>query len=95
MSDLDAVLELLLLEPAFVQELSHSPATALAGYELSDEDLSTLSTQVGFDRGAVALVEERVSKSSRFGLLSTTTGDCRALVEIPRGLAAPTRRPPG
>jgi hypothetical protein len=93
MSDLDAVLERLVTDPAFVQELSHNPTTALAGYELSEEDLSTLSTQVSFDRGAVALVEERVSKSSMFGLLSTMAGGLSGLGGDTAGLGGPDTSP--
>jgi hypothetical protein len=74
MSDLDAVLERLVTDPAFAHELSRNPVTALAGYELSEEDLSTLSTQVSFDRGAGGVVEEPISKAGMFGLLSTMTG---------------------
>ena len=95
MSDLDAVLERLVTDPAFVQELSHNPTTALAGYELSEDDLSTLSTQVSFDRGAATLVEERVSKSSMFGLLSTMAGGLSGLSGDTAGLGGPDTSPAG
>jgi len=58
-------------DPTFTRALAQDPANALAGYSLSDEDLSLLSTQVSFDRGAVSTVEERTSKAGLFGLLST------------------------
>jgi len=95
MSDLDAVLERLVTDAAFAQELSRNPTTALAGYELSGEDLSTLSTQVSFDRGAGALVEERISKSSMFGLLSTMAGGLSGLGGDAAGLGGPDTTPAG
>ncbi len=74
MAGIDDVLERLLTDTAFARNLAHDPAGALAGYELTPEDLSLLSSQVSFDPGALSLVEERISKSSMFGLLTSITG---------------------
>jgi hypothetical protein len=70
MAGVDDVLERLLTDAGFAQLLAHDPRTALAGYELSDDDLTLLSSQVSFDRGTLSTVEDRVSKAGIFGLLS-------------------------
>ena len=74
MAGIDEVLERLLTDAQFARDLAQDPASALAGYELTADDLTLLSTQVSFDPGALSLVEERISKSSFFGLLTTITG---------------------
>ena len=74
MAGIDEVLERLLTDAQFGRHLAQDPASALAGYELTADDLTLLSTQVSFDPGALSLVEERISKSSFFGLLTTITG---------------------
>ena len=93
MSDLDAVLERLITDPAFAHELSRNPTEALAGYELTGDDLATLSTQVSFDRGAGGHVEERISKSSTFGLLSSMAGGLSGLGGDATGLGGPDTTP--
>ncbi len=65
----------------------------MTGYELTGEDLSTLSTQVSFDRGAGGLVEERISKSSTFGLLSSMAGGLSGLGGDATGLGGPDTTP--
>jgi hypothetical protein len=75
MSDFDAVLERLLTDPSFQARLAADPAATLAGYALDAEEVDLLSQQVGTDVGAqLAAVEDRVSKSSTFGLFSSFTG---------------------
>ena len=74
MAGIDDVLERLLTDSQFARHLAQDPASALAGYELTADDLSLLSSQVSFDPGALSLVEERISKSSMFGLLTSITG---------------------
>jgi hypothetical protein len=74
MAGIDEVLERLLTDAQFGRHLAQDPASALAGYELTADDLTLLSTQVSFDPGALSLVEERISKSSFFGLLTSITG---------------------
>jgi hypothetical protein len=95
MSEFDEVLERLVTDAAFAHELSRDTTKALAGYELSGEDLATLSTQVSFDRGEGALVEERISKSSTFGLLSTMAGGLSGLGGDTTGLGGPDTTPAG
>jgi len=93
MSDLDAVLERLVTDPVFAHELSRNPTEALAGSQLSREDLSTLSTQVSFDRGTGGLVEERISKAGMFALLSTMAAGVSALGGGTLGLGGPDTAP--
>jgi hypothetical protein len=95
MSDLDVVLERLFTDPAFARELSSNPTKALAGYELTGEDLSTLSTQVSFDRGSDGLVEDRISKAGMFGLLSTMAEGVSGLAGGTTGLGGPDTAPAG
>jgi hypothetical protein len=68
---IDDVLERLLTDAGFAQRLAQDPVGALAGYELSVDDLALLATQVSFDRGALSQVEERISKAGMFGLLGS------------------------
>jgi hypothetical protein len=75
MSDFDAVLERLLIDPSFQAQLAADPAGALDGYRLEAGEAELLRQQVSADHGAsVAAVEDRVSKSSTFGLFSSFGG---------------------
>jgi hypothetical protein len=98
----------LLTDAGFARQLAADPADALAGYELSAEDLDLLSAQVSFDRGALSNVEERISKAGMFGLLSSFTAGlgglggptpCRpasaARTPRPAGLGGPDTVPGG
>jgi len=72
MSDFDAVLERLLTDPSFQAQLAADPAGALDGYTLEAGEAELLRQQVSADPGAsAASVEDRVSKSSTFGLFSS------------------------
>jgi hypothetical protein len=72
MSDFDAVLERLLADPSFPARLAADPAGALAGYDLDADEADLLRQQVSSDAGAqAAVVEDRVTKSSTFGLFSS------------------------
>src|SRR2546429_3720972 len=74
MSDFDAVLERLVTDPAFTSALSADPAAALAGYELSADEVELLRSQVSAGAGADRTVEVRTSKASMMGLLSPLSG---------------------
>jgi hypothetical protein len=72
MSDFDAVLERLLTDPSFQARLAADPGGALAGYDLDADEADLLRQQVSSDAGAhTAVVEDRVTKSSTFGLFSS------------------------
>lgn len=70
MSQLDEVLERLLIEPAFKQAVADDPATALAEYRLTADELELLGTQLDVSSGRSGGVEGRQSKSTLFGLLA-------------------------
>jgi hypothetical protein len=74
MSDLDAVLERLLFDTAFRAALSADPASALAGYQLSADDLELLGSQVSLGDGGGRTVETRTSKASLMGLFGGLGG---------------------
>ncbi|MFI7545898.1 hypothetical protein [Actinoplanes sp. NPDC049599] len=72
MSDFDEVLERLLTDPSFPARLAADPAGALAGYDLDADEADLLRQQVSSESGAqAAMVEDRVTKSSTFGLFSS------------------------
>jgi hypothetical protein len=71
MSDFDDVLERLLSDPAFKSRLAADPASALAGYRLTADELDLLQAQVAVDGGGQSRVEQRTSKASMFGLFSS------------------------
>lgn len=73
MSDFEAALERLLTDPDFVRALAANPAAALAGYQLSTEELGVLTRQITRDNGGGHAVEARTNQSSLAGLLSPLT----------------------
>jgi hypothetical protein len=88
MSDFDAVLERLLTDPSFQALLAADPAGALDGYRLDAGEVELLRQQVSADPGAsAAVVEDRVSKSSTFGLFSSFSGLGAASDTIGAGMA--------
>jgi hypothetical protein len=75
MSDFDAVLERLLTDPSFQARLAADADGALADYQLDAGEADLLRQQVTADTGrSAAAVEERVNKSSTFGLFSSFGG---------------------
>ena len=75
MSDFDAVLERLLTDPSFQARLAADADGALADYKLDAGEADLLRQQVTADTGrSAAAVEERVNKSSTFGLFSSFGG---------------------
>ncbi|WP_326555324.1 hypothetical protein [Micromonospora sp. NBC_01813] len=76
MSDFDTVLERLLTDPAFASALAADRGAALAGYQLTADEVALLGTQLGGDEdaGGTAAVETRANQSSGFGLFSPLGG---------------------
>jgi hypothetical protein len=74
MSDFDTVLERLLFDGPFKAALAADPARALAGYALTPDERELLHAQVSTDSGGERTVEQRTSKASMFGLLSSLGG---------------------
>lgn len=64
MAGIDEVLEQLVNDPQFAERLTTDPATALAGYELGEDDLRVLAMQLSRDSGTGGAVEQRTSKSA-------------------------------
>jgi len=81
MTDFDAALERLLTEPGFARALAADPGAALAGYQLSAEELAVLTTQLAEGVGAAHGVELRTNQSSLAGMLNplAATGDLLGL----------------
>jgi hypothetical protein len=73
MSDIEKVLERLVDDVAFRDELRTDPQTALGGYDLSTDDLRVLATRVTGDGNDTHPVEQRTSRSALFALLSRQT----------------------
>lgn len=70
--DFEAALERLLTDPSFAAELAGDPDRALAGYRLDEGESGLLRSQVVPDTSSdTAGVEERTTKSSTFGLMSS------------------------
>lgn len=67
-SVLARVLDLLDNDPAFRDQLIHGPGEALDGYDLSAEDLETLSNRLGMDD--LDPVKQRTVRAAWFGLLA-------------------------
>jgi hypothetical protein len=75
MSDFDTVLERLVTDPAFTQALAANPSAALAGYDLSPDEVELLRSQVSAgDESGDRTVEIRTSKAGMMGLLSPLSG---------------------
>ena len=74
MAGIDQVLERLVVDPAFRDQLRHDPASALSGYVLFDEDLEVLAATLDDAEGGEHGVEQRTSKSTLFAAL-TEAGD--------------------
>jgi hypothetical protein len=64
MAGIDEVLERLVNDPQFPERLRTDPATALAGYELSEDDMRVLAMQLSSDSGTGGAMEQRTSKSA-------------------------------
>jgi hypothetical protein len=73
-SDFDAALERLIVDPAFKAALAGDPALALSGYRLSEDEAELLRSQITSDTGGNRAVEERVNKAGVVGLLSELSG---------------------
>lgn len=74
MADLSDVLERLITDPGFRQQLKDDPAVALEGYHLDEGELELLSTQIDEGSGKGGSVEQRTSKSALAGLLGLFGG---------------------
>src|SRR5438067_13940312 len=74
MSDFDTVLERLVTDPAFTAALAADPAAALSAYDLSEDEVQLLRSQVSAGDAGDRTVETRTSKASMMGLLAPLAG---------------------
>jgi hypothetical protein len=81
MPGIEDALERLTTDPAFRAALMTDPATALAGYELSADDLSLLAKRVGAN--GQSAVEQRTSKAGFFGLFAQITENDEVVIRGP------------
>lgn len=75
MAGLADALERLRTDPAFISRLVTDPRSALAGYDLSADDLSVLAKAVDDCNAEASAVEQRTSKAGFFGLFAQITED--------------------
>jgi hypothetical protein len=80
LAGIEDALERLRTDPAFMAQLASDPRSALAGYELTADDLSRLAKAVS--RGK-SVVEQRTSKAGFFGLFAQITEDRRVIIRGP------------
>jgi hypothetical protein len=73
MAGIEDVLDRLRTDPAFTAQLGTDPVSALAGYELSADDLSRLAKLVSANNRDKSVVEQRTSKAGFFGLFAQVT----------------------
>jgi hypothetical protein len=84
MAGIEDALERLRADPAFGAQLATDPRSALAGYELSADDLSRLAKAVSANHQS--RVEQRTSKAGFFGLFAQITEGAGVVI---RGPASP------
>lgn len=85
MGGLEDVLARLINERSFREQLTADPAAALAGYDLSREDLEILAASLDEQVGVEHVVEQRTSKSTLLGMLAAMTVDDGAASGLPTG----------
>jgi hypothetical protein len=74
-SDIDEVLERLDREGSFREALRRNPQAALAGYDLTTDDLRVLAGHETGGPGRERALEQRLGKSALFGLLARRPRD--------------------
>ena len=83
MPDIEDALARLATDPAFKAQLATDPRSALAGYQLSADDLSRLAKEVGANNHGQSAVEQRTSKAGFFGLFAQITEDEGVIIRGP------------
>jgi hypothetical protein len=89
MAGIEDVLDRLRTDPAFRAQLGTDPRSALAGYELTAEDLTRLVNLVDATNRDKSIVEQRTSKAGFFGLFAQIT-DGHVII---RGPSSPEEEP--
>ncbi len=70
MAGIDDVLERIVTDTEFRHQLSTDPHRALAGYDLTDDEMELVTLQLSTDAGAAGGMEQRITKSTMVGLLA-------------------------
>jgi hypothetical protein len=83
MAGLQDALDRLRSDPAFRAQLATDPRAALAGYELSADDLSELAREVDASNHGQSAVEQRTSKAGFFGLFAQITTEAGVVIRGP------------
>lgn len=83
MAGLQDALDRLHSDPAFRAQLATDPRSALAGYDLSADDLSVLAREVDANNDGQSAVERRTSKAGFFGLFAQITKDAGVVIRGP------------
>jgi hypothetical protein len=83
MPGIEDALARLTTDPAFKAQLATDPKSALAGYELSADDLSLLANRVDANNHGKSVVEQRTSKAGFFGLFAQITEDNGVVIHGP------------
>jgi hypothetical protein len=83
MAGIEDALERLRTDPAFRAQLATDLRSALAGYELSADDLSRLAKAVSANNHGKCVVEQRTSKAGFFGLFAQITEGTGVIIRGP------------
>jgi hypothetical protein len=84
---IEDALERLRTDPAFRSQLATDPRSALAGYELSGDDLAELARAVSTHHNGASAVEQRTSKAGFFGLFAQVTEGSGVVIRGPNSPA--------
>jgi hypothetical protein len=80
---IEDALDRLRTDPAFRAQLVTDPRSALAGYELSGDDLAELARALGAHHNGASVVEQRTSKAGFFGLFAQVTEGSGVIIRGP------------
>jgi len=83
MAGIEDALDRLRTDPAFRAQLATDPRSALAGSELSADDLSRLAKAVSANSHGKSVVEQRTSKAGFFGLFAQITEGAGVIIRGP------------
>ncbi len=83
MAGIEDALERLRTDPAFRAALATDPRSALAGYELTADDLSRLARAVSANHHGQSVGKQRTSKAGFFGLFAQITENAGVVIRGP------------
>ena len=89
MAGIEDALERLRTDPAFRTQLGTDPRSALAGYELTADDVSELARRVEPNNHDKSVAEQRTAKAGFFGLFAQITKDAGVIIRGPSSEGQP------